>query len=357
MNTWIAMIEFSSLPVLLFTLYCCIHFAHKRKKQGYKVLGFGVFFISVAVLLHIVLRQTSLIDPSSREIAEYVYRVGIIVGQYLSIVGLILLHRIIPKRARLALFALAAVLIFIGILPNWVSGIICGILSFVSSFFIQKWIGFSKNSLSLLLGIFGINGFSVFIGWLTRGKFQEHLEWVGMLTKLGAAVLILGVLIGRVSDVLNTSHRSSITDPLTGLYNRRYFSGWLKKYIERRKEVSVIFFDLDNFKKINDNMGHEKGDETLKIVASILAEEVEGRGIAGRYGGEEMVVLVTKEGVKMEEFCETIRRRIESECVTTASIGFATAVRGIQADDLVRRADEAMYFSKKNGKNMITCYQ
>src|SRR5690606_19314217 len=100
---------------------------------------------------------------------------------------------------------------------------------------------------------------------------------------------------------------------LTGLYNRKFLIKRVSQYTARELPVSILFFDIDNFKKLNDTRGHQAGDDALRRVAHILLEESEQIGIVGRYGGEEMVILVTDPSVKPGNLAEQIRLRIEQE--------------------------------------------
>ncbi|UJF31537.1 GGDEF domain-containing protein [Paenibacillus hexagrammi] len=152
-------------------------------------------------------------------------------------------------------------------------------------------------------------------------------------------------------------YNSSITDGLTRLYNRKYFYNRVTQHVQRHLPISVLFSDIDNFKKLNDTQGHQKGDEVLKQVAQILKDEVEEYGIAGRYGGEEMVVMVTDPGIKMDAFAERVRKRIESETIVTASIGYSKYKKGLSAEELIKQADEAMYKAKTTGKNKVVKYE
>lgn len=170
------------------------------------------------------------------------------------------------------------------------------------------------------------------------------------------AMLFL-IMFDKVLSLMESSYNKSTFDALTGLYNRFYFYTAVSFLVNDKKSISVIFFDLDNFKQLNDTRGHEEGDKALKGVASILKEEAEEIGIAGRYGGEEMVMLVDDPDVNIAELAEHIRTRIEAETVVTASIGFATLADGGTTDVLIKNADKAMYVSKKTGKNRVHGYE
>lgn len=164
------------------------------------------------------------------------------------------------------------------------------------------------------------------------------------------------IVFERVVELLQATYTKSITDALTGMYNRRYFMNRLELYLAHDVPVTVIFTDIDNFKKLNDTLGHDKGDEALKKVALILRESAEEIGISGRLGGEEMVVMVTDPQAHAGELSEAIRQRIESEAGVTVSVGYSRARKGITAEGLVKQADEAMYQAKTTGKNKVCKY-
>lgn len=165
------------------------------------------------------------------------------------------------------------------------------------------------------------------------------------------------MLFSRVIELLQSVTYSSITDGLTGLYNRKYFNSRVAHFVSQNIPVSVIFSDIDNFKKLNDTKGHHMGDEMLKLVAGIMKEESIGIGLPGRYGGEEIVFLVADPSVDVAQLAEKIRRRIEIESIVTASIGYSTYVPGLSVEELVKQADEAMYRAKTTGKNKVVSFK
>ena len=162
------------------------------------------------------------------------------------------------------------------------------------------------------------------------------------------------LLFERIVELLQSIYRSAIADGLTGLYNRRYFLNRIAQYIRLGYPVSVLFADIDNFKTLNDIRGHQAGDEALKQVAQILWEECEEAGaLPGRYGGEELAALLVGSSVPPGEFAERIRRRVEAETNVTVSIGYCRSRKGMSAEQLVKKADQAMYAAKKAGKNRV----
>ncbi|CAM3800448.1 GGDEF domain-containing protein [Cohnella lubricantis] len=180
-------------------------------------------------------------------------------------------------------------------------------------------------------------------------------ESIEALLTIAFFILLFMLLFDRVVELLNTAYRSAITDGLTHLFNRRFFTGQLERALKSGHTVGVIFCDIDNFKKLNDEQGHHQADQVLRQVAAILTEETEGSGLAGRYGGEELVAFALGSGAAAAA-ADRIRARIEKETIVTASIGYSQTDLGIPADTLIRQADEAMYHSKNTGKNRVTDY-
>lgn len=183
--------------------------------------------------------------------------------------------------------------------------------------------------------------------------FYAALENVLPLAYYGILFLFL---FERVVEIMQAVYHSSITDGLTGVYNRKYLIRRIHQYAAHRIKISLIFVDIDNFKKLNDTQGHQTGDEMLRKVAAILREEAEDIGMAGRYGGEELVLLVTDLRVKVKELAEKIRKRVHEETIVTVSVGYATLRGNMSGETLIKHADAAMYHSKTTGKNKVTGY-
>ncbi len=157
-------------------------------------------------------------------------------------------------------------------------------------------------------------------------------------------------------------------DPLTNMYNRRYFSDMAQKIIalaKRDKEpLSLLMIDIDNFKKINDTYGHSAGDEVIKLLANKLIGLSRESDISARFGGEEFAVILPETDIEHALiFAEKIRIDIEQnrfvyeagEICFTISIGvdeFNPATDRV-IDSSLNRADEALYEAKKSGKNRV----
>jgi diguanylate cyclase (GGDEF)-like protein len=171
-----------------------------------------------------------------------------------------------------------------------------------------------------------------------------------------------------------TSHLEelSVTDPLTGLYNRRLLEKRLDEEISRSRRqgqnFSLLMIDLDNFKNYNDLCGHPGGDQALKKTAALLQGSAREMDVVARFGGEEFCVLVAGTAKKESVFvAERIRRAIENapfprqkelpQGRLTASIGVAAFPEdGESGADLLRAADLALYQAKNDGRNRIVLF-
>lgn len=156
----------------------------------------------------------------------------------------------------------------------------------------------------------------------------------------------------------------SLRDPLTGLYNRRYMEDALERFVSLGSRTggstAVIMLDLDNFKKLNDEHGHAKGDAVLRDVAAQIIGALRPTDVACRYGGEELVAILPDCSLEDAlEKAELLRERIESlgtshACAISASLGVATVPEtSTSATDILPIADAALYAAKKAGKNCV----
>lgn len=156
-------------------------------------------------------------------------------------------------------------------------------------------------------------------------------------------------------------------DPLTKLYNRRYIdfliSSAIKEYNEFKIDFGLLFIDIDDFKKVNDTFGHLAGDEVLKTLAKTLQENIKPHDFAGRWGGEEFVIIMKnptletlkKQAEKIRVLCQnSVMKQRNNDISVTVSIGGAIFEETDTSETLVDRADHLMYKSKSLGKNKVT---
>ncbi len=188
-------------------------------------------------------------------------------------------------------------------------------------------------------------------------------------------------LLKRISELESQVHdleKDLIHDNLTQLKTRAFFEEEANVYLDaigavnegKRKEwfgfknLSFLFFDIDYFKKINDTYGHQVGDIVLRDVASCIAESLREGDTASRWGGEEMVVSLLGANEKDAlNKAEEIRKSISNltfdsapDLSVSVSIGVASAEKGVSLEDLIKRADKALYKAKESGRNRVVAF-
>jgi diguanylate cyclase (GGDEF)-like protein len=180
------------------------------------------------------------------------------------------------------------------------------------------------------------------------------------------AVGTVFVIFMLVSDRAVTVHKTAASmDPLTGMFNRRGFAEACSRVIEREahagRPVTVLIFDIDHFKSINDRFGHPAGDEILKLFSAVVVNGLRITDLSGRIGGEEFAALLPcslEEGVIV---AERVREAFESSGIvdetgpvdTTVSIGVAGGPAGTELEVLLAAADTALYQAKRGGRNRV----
>jgi diguanylate cyclase (GGDEF)-like protein len=193
-------------------------------------------------------------------------------------------------------------------------------------------------------------------------------SWSGVAVCL-IALLVGGELLLRVMRLRKRLEHQATRDPLTGLYNRRYFDGAAGNATQRARRdnstFSIILADLDHFKKLNDVYGHAAGDQALVSVADGVRAAVRASDTVCRYGGEEILVLLPGCGLAAAAACaEAIRHRIAgmdhpvdvAGPPITASFGVAAYPdHGDSVDAVIRAADQALYRAKHSGRNRVVC--
>ena len=162
--------------------------------------------------------------------------------------------------------------------------------------------------------------------------------------------------VDKVETLAQEVYKMALLDPLTGLFNRRYIEQRLEDEIKRSERhgrpLSVILFDLDEFKQVNDTYGHGAGDAMLKAFADRLSKATRGSDASARYGGDEFLVVLPEckpENVQhVLKRLEGIRVEIEGRALHLAlSAGWAELRSGESAKDLLARADTALYANKR----------
>lgn len=207
----------------------------------------------------------------------------------------------------------------------------------------------------------------LFSDLLNDSHFYQNKFWIRTMVELFLPVLIITAILFEI--LLSQWRRRekniktmSQTDALTQVYNRRYISDQLD-HLAQESNYAVVLLDLDYFKKINDQYGHDIGDIVLKRVANLLKVGVREQDIVGRFGGEEFILILKNTTLPQAvEIAERCRISIENEIVElndaqtlhiSASFGISLAKPDASKEQITRWADEALYQAKHQGRNCI----
>jgi diguanylate cyclase len=177
--------------------------------------------------------------------------------------------------------------------------------------------------------------------------------------------------IDELQTNLEAVRTESLTDPLTQLYNRKYFEDTLMQAIEeayvKDEPLSLMMTDIDHFKAFNDNFGHLTGDQVLRLVAMSVKQNVKGQDTAARYGGEEFAVVLPNtvlrsaitvaDHIRRAVMTKELMKRSTGEHLgrVTVSIGVATMRKSDTPQTLIERADACLYAAKRHGRNRVMC--
>lgn len=175
---------------------------------------------------------------------------------------------------------------------------------------------------------------------------------------------ILWVINARLVTSIN---ELSLRDALTGLYNRRALEAVIPKLIYNANKhdtpVSLIMADIDRFKAINDQYGHTAGDQVMAKVAKIIKQHLPESACAVRVGGDEFMMIVLEKSGQTKRFAEKIRTSVENDAslqsfgrTITMSFGISELAYGVQLEEALTQADEALYCSKHTGRNCVTLF-
>lgn len=178
----------------------------------------------------------------------------------------------------------------------------------------------------------------------------------------------LRLFVERLERSGERSRLESLIDPLTRVYNRRYYNtnvpALFQRCLDDEKSLAVFIIDIDNFKTVNDTFGHEQGDIILKNISATLSKNIRSDDILIRFGGDEFVIVmpVINEDLalkKADKICLEVNANLvlPDDTKPSVSIGIASLRHGDEGiDDVFKRADIALYESKKNGRNQATLY-
>lgn len=177
--------------------------------------------------------------------------------------------------------------------------------------------------------------------------------------------------IQQLQHSLEAIRAETLTDPLTGLGNRKYFDRAFAEALQSAEKsgepLSLMMLDIDNFKLFNDNYGHLTGDQVLRLVALSLRQNIKGQDIAARYGGEEFAVvlprtavrqgLIVADSIRRSVMAKELKKKSTGEILgrVTISAGISMLQPGDTSDSLIERADACLYAAKRGGRNRIIC--
>jgi diguanylate cyclase len=178
----------------------------------------------------------------------------------------------------------------------------------------------------------------------------------------------------EISDLqqsLEAIRAESLTDPLTGLGNRKYFDrsidAAVQNALDNGEPLSLLMFDIDHFKSFNDSYGHLTGDQVLRLVGLSLKQTIKGQDITARYGGEEFAVvlpntalrqaLTVADHIRRAVMAKELKKKSTGEILgrVTISVGVSMLKPGDDTDSLIERADACLYAAKRSGRNRVIC--
>lgn len=186
-----------------------------------------------------------------------------------------------------------------------------------------------------------------------------------------AAPAALALAQARAAERAEMYAHAAAIDPVSGLFNRRYFHVRIDEELQRSKRhqtpLSLLMLDLDDFKAINDSFGHLAGDLVIKEAAEIIRQSVRAFDVCTRYGGEEFAIIMPGSAAEdAEKIAERIRGRVEAYrppertmkgLKVTVSVGLAVSSPGMNATELIGQADQALYHAKHTGKNRVQAFR
>ncbi|MGY4236421.1 diguanylate cyclase [Bradyrhizobium sp. USDA 4449] len=177
--------------------------------------------------------------------------------------------------------------------------------------------------------------------------------------------------ISNLQQSLEAIRAESLTDPLTGLGNRKYFDRMIGMAVQSAlasgEPLSLLLFDIDHFKSFNDSYGHLTGDQVLRLVGLSLKQTIKGQDITARYGGEEFAVvlpntalrqaLTVADHIRRAVMAKELKKKSTGEILgrVTISVGVSMLKQGDDTETLIDRADSCLYAAKRNGRNRVIC--
>lgn len=235
-----------------------------------------------------------------------------------------------------------------------------------------------KYIIATILGLVAFGSFvscrmlSMYYGALYQLDVSEGVELgvyiFNTFCNFGFLFLVTAIFLVEMQEATNQLQRQNEVldrmasiDPLTGLYNRRSMQSFLNQALDGGKPFCLIMCDIDDFKKVNDTYGHDIGDTVLREIAQMIQKQVENRGRACRWGGEEMLLFIDSNLEQAHQIAENICREVnefhfhfrDQEIRCSITIGIALHQEGDTIDHTITHADNNLYYGKHNGKNRV----
>lgn len=223
---------------------------------------------------------------------------------------------------------------------------------------LKKWHALWATTLLLVLSILpGLHYYNE-LGF----HFRDSLIQLYISSAVYIVILFCSYRLLQVHVDIQKMRRQLYLDPLTQVGNRRQIDVWLESSImktDEEKDLSLLFFDIDRFKWINDRYGHKIGDDVLIELIQVVQDEIEADHSFGRWGGEEFIIIMHAPECEAYEIAEKLRKAIERHNfgkvgLVTVSFGVTGHRVGDSIETFLRRADERLYISKGDGRNLVT---
>ncbi|MCM3570449.1 GGDEF domain-containing protein [Neobacillus mesonae] len=222
-----------------------------------------------------------------------------------------------------------------------------------------------------IIGSAAIFSFFKYVVEFSQGTPATSIESMMLISESvvnGAILFTVGYFRIRYNKVLGELRKMTTMDSLTGLYNRRYFDFYMEKIIplsqRQQSPLTLIMVDIDHFKLVNDNYGHQCGDEALKHVAEVIKNNVRNSDAYVRFGGEEFALILPNTDLnEAVQIAERLRESVEQSDFVynrrpihiTISMGM-TLYRGEKLEEFIEKADQALYRAKENGRNRVISF-
>ena len=238
------------------------------------------------------------------------------------------------------------------------------LLALVPAFLLAYYRGWTGVALAMLIGMVVLSLVQVAVILL-----EIQTDWA-LLFGVIAAYISMGLSIGLVSELLHQerarAERLALIDGLTEIPNRRLADIFLEKEFaaaQRGRPLTVVLFDLDDFKSFNDRHGHAAGDEALRTFVRVLQSRTRRMDLSARYGGEEFIAILSGGGMEGGiRFAESVRQALLNEepedAPLTVSAGVAEYEEGMEAPaEILMAADRALYRAKADGRDRVRAHQ